>query len=361
MKREDKQYIFVHGLSGWGSYDERYRKMPYWGMFGGDLIAFLRGRRYACFAASVSPEGSAWDRACELYAQLAGTRTDYGRAHSEKYGHGRYGRDFSSDPLIPGWNGGAPLVLLGHSFGGATIRMFSELMANGSPEERNGTDPEDLSDLFRGGQGGRIHALVTLSTPSNGTTAYDLFTDKSFDVSRIRIPLTDRLWGRLFSRRKQAERDGRSAEDYADFDMHIDNALALNSRISTLPGTFYFSVPCAATRDTGSGIHRPVARMMEPLYRRTSALMGSYSGKTAGGFVIDDSWRENDGLVNTVSAEAPFGAPRKTFDPDRIEPGIWQVMPLFRGDHMSLQGGMLKRRDVRAFYLDLMEMIDAIS
>ncbi len=35
-------YIFVHGLAGWGSYDERYRRMPYWGMRGGDLMAFLR-------------------------------------------------------------------------------------------------------------------------------------------------------------------------------------------------------------------------------------------------------------------------------------------------------------------------------
>lgn len=27
------QFIFVHGHSGWGSYDKAYRKMPYWGIF----------------------------------------------------------------------------------------------------------------------------------------------------------------------------------------------------------------------------------------------------------------------------------------------------------------------------------------
>ena len=32
------KYIFVHGLSGWGSYDEAYVKMPYWGMRNGDLM-----------------------------------------------------------------------------------------------------------------------------------------------------------------------------------------------------------------------------------------------------------------------------------------------------------------------------------
>ena len=35
------RFIFVHGLSGWGSYDAAYRRMPYWGMRGGDLMAFL--------------------------------------------------------------------------------------------------------------------------------------------------------------------------------------------------------------------------------------------------------------------------------------------------------------------------------
>ena len=43
-------------------------------------MAFLREKGYDCHAASVSPTGSAWDRACELYAQLAGKRTDYGAA-----------------------------------------------------------------------------------------------------------------------------------------------------------------------------------------------------------------------------------------------------------------------------------------
>lgn len=30
------RFIFVHGLSGWGSYDKAYRRMPHWGMRGGD-------------------------------------------------------------------------------------------------------------------------------------------------------------------------------------------------------------------------------------------------------------------------------------------------------------------------------------
>ena len=36
------KYVFIHGTAGWGSYDKRYEKMPYWGMRGGDLMAAQR-------------------------------------------------------------------------------------------------------------------------------------------------------------------------------------------------------------------------------------------------------------------------------------------------------------------------------
>ena len=143
--------------------------------------------------------------------------------------------------------------------------------------------------------------------------------------------------------------------------MHIDHALALNSRISTLPGTYYFAVPCVATKADPSGVHHPDRSMMEPMFRRSSAQMGSYTGTTADGFPIDASWRENDGLVNTVSAMAPIGAPGTPFDPDRVVPGVWQVMPAYHGDHMSLQGGILKHNDIRPFYLELLKMIGRLK
>ncbi len=359
-ERTGLEYIFVHGLSGWGSYDGQYKKMPYWGMRGGDLMPRLRARGFSCFAASVSPQGSAWDRACELYAQLTGARTDYGKAHSAHFGHERYGRDFSQNPLIPDWDAGKKLVLLGHSFGGATVRLFAELMANGSAEERAGTSAGELSPLFLGGQGSRIHAVIALAAPGNGTTAYDLYEDPDFDVSSIRIRPWDNFWGEVYSRGTGGRPDGLPADDRASFDMHIDNALRLNERISTLPETYYFTVPCSATRAGRKGGQEPDRRLMEPIFRRTSTRMGQYVGKTAGGFPLDASWQENDGLVNVASARAPSGAPSAPFDPTTVAPGIWQVMPPFRGDHMALIGGILKKRDVLPFYLDLLETIDRL-
>ena len=346
------KFVFVHGLSGWGSYDETYRRMPYWGMRTGDLISYLRDKGFDCHAASVAPTGSAWDRACELYAQMYGTRVDYGKAHSEKNNHERFGRDFSSCPL---GTESTSIVLLGHSFGGATVRLLSELMANGDEDERRATDDGDLSQLFRGGLGKSIFSIVTLASPMNGTTAYDMFEDPQFKIDTVKVPLRHRLLSRLMSFGTRPKTDDRDIRDYASFDMHIDNALAMNKRIETLPEVYYFSVPCCFTKD---GKPR---KGMEALFAMRSAQIGAYTGKTQGGFVIDDSWRENDGLVNTVSAKAPIGAPSKDLDRSNIEKGVWNVFPTLEGDHMWLQGGLMHKHDIRAFYLDLLELISSLE
>ena len=74
-------FVFVHGLSGWGHYDSRNKFFPYWGMKNGSLMKQLKREGFKTYDASVAPHGSAWDRACELYAQLTGTVTDYGVEH----------------------------------------------------------------------------------------------------------------------------------------------------------------------------------------------------------------------------------------------------------------------------------------
>ena len=64
--------------------------------------------------------------------------------------------------------------------------------------------------------------------------------------------------------------------------------------------------------------------------------IGQYSGIIKGGTVIDDTWKENDGLVNTISAMAPLNAPHTQLDRKNVKPGIWNIFPTYDGDHMSL-------------------------
>lgn len=352
-------YVFVHGLSGWGSYDEINKKRPYWRSGTSDLTVLLSGQGYSCYAASVDPTGSAWDRACDLYAQIAGTRVDYGAAHSKKYRHERFGKDFTGNALIPKWDQDTKLVLLGHSFGGVTVRLFAELLANGDPEERE-AGAEDTSDLFTGGMSNRIHSIVTIASPTNGTTAYDLYRDPKFHPKEIKAPWWSRKLASSMKEFNTPKMDGRDERDYANYDMLIDSAQALNCRISNLPEVYYLSIPCAFTNRQKDGTQRP-KKKMEPFFVLSSCHMGAYTGKTASGMIIDESWRENDGLVNTVSAMYPIGAPSKPYEKGCVEPGIWNVFPPYDGDHASLTGGIMKKHDVYSFYQDLLQIIDGLS
>ena len=126
--------VFVHGLLGWGARDALYRAVPYWGLAAGDVLGYLNACGYDCRAASVGIISSAWDRACELYAELTGGTADYGIAHAQCFGHARFGTAYPN-PLVPDWGADRPVDLVGHSFGGATARLLAQLLAHGCPEE----------------------------------------------------------------------------------------------------------------------------------------------------------------------------------------------------------------------------------
>ncbi len=352
-------YVFVHGLSGWGSYDTINKFVPYWGMFGGDLIKYLNKQDFNCAAASVSPTHSAWDRACELYAQLTGTKVDYGEAHSKEMGHERYGEDYTGRALIQSFSEEDKINLIGHSFGGATIRLFTELMANGCEEEVKASG-DNVSPLFTGGKANWVYSITTLAAPTNGTTAY--YTDNAVDpepTTGVSKKIEDKLVDALG--KATTEDEGRSEKDYASYDMLIDNALELNKNIETLENVYYFSIPCCSTKDSGKGYQSVNNEITDIMFRLPGRLMGNFTFTTDGGYVVDEKWLPNDGLVNTYSARAPFDAPQKDLDKKNIEKGIWQIFPTFSGDHMSITGGLMKTVDVKDYYVDFMCMINEIE
>lgn len=348
-------YVFVHGLSGWGSYDKQNKFLKYWGMQTGDLLGYLNDQGFNCVSASVAPHGSAWDRACELYAQLSGNVVDYGKEHSERCKHERFGTDYSEKPLIEKWNSDEKINLIGHSFGGATVRLLSELMANGSEAERNATEKEELSELFTGGKADYINSITALASPHNGTTAYDI--DNEEDTGST----SQNFLSKIMAKFNTPKEDGRAAEDYANYDMYIDNALELNSRIETLENVYYFSVPCNSSIQSEDGTYYPNEEITEKMFVKSSALMGKLTETTPKGFVVDESWFMNDGLVNTVSARAPIEAPQRDYDENDVSRGIWNIMPIYEGDHMSLQGGFSIKNDVKDFYVKHLSMINNLK
>jgi triacylglycerol lipase len=376
--------VFVHGLAGWGGDAGLNRAVPYWGGEAGSTVKHLHEQGYECYAASVGPFSSAWDRACDLYAQLAGARTDYGAAHAAAHGHARYGESYEV-PLVPGWDTGRGIHLVGHSFGGATIRLFAQLMEEGSAEERAVTPAEELSPLFGGAMTGRIVSVTTIAAPHNGSTVLEpeiggasgmlAFMTGVAHVATD-LPLMDHIYpahleqfGITFEEYRRAPRETTDAlhafintSDCARQDLSVDGAATLNRNIRCRPGIYYFSYAAQMTEEDAGGNHVPQKGMIPPL-RRMSGDMGRRREpfRTAGGRLIDNTWLPNDGQVNVISALYPFNEPHADFDPANPRLGVWQVMPVVEGrDHFTIAAAVEpwgSVRFLREFYLSLAKLL----
>ena len=75
----------------------------------------------------------------------------------------------------------------------------------------------------------------------------------------------------------------------------------------------------------------------------------------------DGRYHRNDGLVNTLSARAPFGAPQRPLDRSCIERGVWNVMPDLQVDHGCFQGGFIKKQDPQPFFQDLLDLLQSLD
>lgn len=220
--------------------------------------------------------------------------------------------------------------------------MLAELMANGDEGEKTSSD---VSPLFTGGKSNWIYSIVTLSSPHNGTTAYCVSHNAAaaitngFNSAASVIP--------KFS-------------DNALYDMMIDNAMALNERISTVSDIYYFSYACDGTYRDEDGNCLPDSKLIASQYTQTSKILCSYTGTTPGGYVIDERWQANDGLVNTYSALAPIGAPSVQYDSSSVKPGVWNVMEIIKGDHTTLQGAQRENFNGRLFWVELLSMINSL-
>lgn len=378
--------VLVPGMSGWGTTSKLNQLLPYWGFARFDIAAILNSRGYETYVASMAPLGSAWDRMCELYAQMTGTRVDYGKAHSERFGHARYGRTYS-EPLVPGWgetddNGDVRKVnLVAHSFGGVSARMMSQFLAEGCAEEIEATTDGSLSPLFAGGQSGRIFSITTFCSPHNGT---DLQTAMPLPISRVvqagyygvnyvsaNTPL--QKWFDI-----QLEHFGVGADDssrlgwkeYSFFmhcgdnvfyDVGVDGSARINRRLHTQDDVYYFSFAFCGTKENRFGSQSPMLdKMIKPMLFFGQCL-GAHTETTKDGAVIDTSWEKNDGVVNTISALSPSTEPSKAFDPEDIPKGVWNVMPVRTGDHATPVGWGRRREETMPLYCKHFKQIDKLT
>lgn len=363
--KADSPYIFVSGYCGWGQYDKMNDFMFYWGMRNGDLTGYLNAQGFDCYAASVDPVGSAWDRACELYAQLTGTVVDYGFVHSTVYNHPRFGTDYSSNPLITGWGSNKKVNLIGHSFGGATIRFLSALLANGAPDEVDGTDGE-VSGLFTGGKADWVNSITALASPHDGVTILELPETLSLLLTnnneKVVGTINDGPIGLInyFKNIFKVFNNG-IGKDTGAYDLSIDGAAQLNEKIPTLGSVYYFSLPADSSSPARLLNNRyPNPKLTDFAFWSAGIVIGIKRGVTNGGIVYDERWLNNDGVANTVSCLAPKDAPQKAFDANSVPPGVWHIMPTLQGDHLAITGGLIREVDIKAFYVDHMNLINTL-
>lgn len=379
-------YIFVHGMFGWGYGEGINSLVPYWGATSGDLMEYLTEKGYECYAASVGPMSSAWDQACELYAQITGKAIDYGVVHSEKNSHERYGREYKKS-IIKNFDEDKEnirLHLIGHSYGGMCIKTFTHLMTNGAPEEVDAC--ENASELFKGGKEKYIKSCTTLCTPHNGSTAYTYVIRKHLKPL-FKAGVT--AWAGVFGRsalngrlvdfhlehfgiteipgEKNASNISKNFKKFYDTNDSIDYAIGprgakeLNDMIKISNNVYYFSYAFDSTEKV-KGKYKTknsdffFMAMTGNAMIRLGEFTDGDSEKT-----FDESWLPNDGLVNVTSALYPEGNPHKWYEGEKAEKGIWNVMPVQKGDHGTAIGLFADKLQTRKFYNDIMKTLSSLE
>ncbi|DAZ98911.1 TPA: hypothetical protein N0F65_001350 [Lagenidium giganteum] len=377
--------VLVHGLAGWGRSElDGYK---YWGGRQGDLEQKLRAKGFNVLTATVGPFASNWDRACDLYAQIKGGQVNYGPRHSKHYGHKQFGRTF--DGLFPEWgsdvNGTIQKVhLMGHSMGGQTIRMLTQMLnkgTKGAPVEEDA-----LSHPLFGGGLDWVESVTTISSPNQGTLLADMiYKDGDLFESAVSGVLAFAgvggnkfkgffdakldQWGldarreneRLSAYVKRVVHSGLFKPGFQDTCGHslsTYGAAEENAWVETLSNVFYYSF---ANKDSFTGFDLLFRRvdfpnlltMMLPL-QATSLLLGGRYGPERG---FSEAWQPNDGLVSVESMRSDGIGETVTFDGESAR-GRWHEMPfLNRMDHGAIIGIGNKRQPVVGMYASHLQML----
>lgn len=390
--KQENRYpvVFVHGFMGFDHLE--FPSFSYWGGVH-DFVGNFNSLGIEAYSAKIGPVSSVYDRACELYAFIKGGRVDYGLAHSLQYGHDRYGVVYPG--VFPEWGDISPdtgerrkIHLVSHSMGGQTVRMLASLLECGNTLEQSAQHPEGsgISSLFSGGKEEWISSIVTISTPHNGTSLTERFKEPDGLIkffasslashsSQSAEPVIDLQLGHW----EGAARDGEGLSDFLDraieedlwleqrdfafYDLSIEGAAELNSITPAVDSIYYFSLATSRTHfSERKQVWLPEGGMLLPLHGSAKDI-GSRNLQIKG---IEGDWRENDGVVNTVSMAGPQLGSSDIIVPWSIarkelpKKGVWNYLGKVPLDHWQIHVDLLLGGDqpegfpsLFAFYYDL--------
>lgn len=375
--------IFVHGLAGF----DDVLGIPYWGGTY-NISKDLNARGYENYVTAVGPFSSNWDRACELYAEIKGGTVDYGKAHSEKYGHARYGRTYPGFYTQWGETNTSGQVkkvhLIGHSMGGQTVRTLVQLLENGSPEEI-AANSGDISPLFDGKKKVWVDGVLTVATPHDGSTAtYALVGKGKNSLLQQSILFLSTIsggsilnvydfyldqWGLTrqpgescdsFISRVENSSAWQTSRDLSNWDLKPDGAMELNTWVKAQPDVYYFSQATSCTyKDLITG-HQLPRLEMNPLFWVFSAHIGAYTQTSP--FPLNKSWWENDGLVSVTNADGPHLGSSDEIVTYNGTPqiGKWNYLgKLNKTDHTGVVG-ILSLKDQRPLFRSYTELLGSL-
>ena len=386
--------FMLHGFVGWGSHDGANNLVPYFGCFTGKLQDYLTTKGYEVYTPSLSGWQSAWDRACEFWAQLNGGTVDYGKVHSEKYGHARYGRTYDK-PLLPDWHKTPEhekINIIGHSFGGPTVLVIEHLLTEGSKAEREGTPEDELSDLFKGGKGDWLHSVTTLSGVLNGSNfASWLHTMGVILVDDVVLTLVTMLgeskfndffdanmdqWGVMrdpklvekqhlrnpFAAWKEIRRYDKNPNlDSIGHEMQVESMFLMNSMMSMDKDAYHFARRACASEPKNEDRHK-MSEHAGIIAKIAGAVTCNWRGlnlETVPQYQYNHKTdMYNDGLVTVNGQSAPLDKPFTTWEEGmEIEKGIWYNMPVEKKDHLSWMGVGEDKETYRAY---MEQMLDTL-
>ncbi len=284
---KSQNIVFVHGLLGWGP--SEMRGLPYWG-----YALKLDTSGFNVHEASCGPISSFHDRACEVAAQIKGTKVDYGKAHSESAKHRQFSDDYSNKALVKNWSAENPVILVGHSAGGHTGLRLQRLLAedywgwgssadwveaiiNISAVLNGSTLPYMLgcdkkTGLLTGPIGNFIGTVAQIFvTAGNGAGLMPTLYD--FDLDQWIGDCPDKSLPGICAALEKS--DFARGEDNLAFDLTLQGGVKANKAVQTHPRTYYLAVVTQQTTKAWFSSNHYPDPLMNPALRPPPYTKGS--------------------------------------------------------------------------------------